>query len=67
MAKVSQVIDGHHLIGDVQTEDIEDSAVTAAKLADGAITSVKLSSRFVPYIGLYGYAEYGRCVYNFLT
>ena len=42
-------------------------AVTTAKIADSAITSVKLSSALVPYIGVYGYGEYGRCVYNFLT
>jgi len=65
MAKVAKVIDGKHLIGDVQTEDIEDSAVTTAKIADANITTVKFTSALVPYIGVYGYAEYGRSVYNF--
>jgi len=54
MAKTIKVIDGRHLIGDVQTTDIEDLAVTAAKIP-----------ALVPYIGVYGYAEYGRSVYNF--
>ena len=54
MAKVTyNVADGTKLIGDVQTADIEDSAVTLAKLA-----SAKLL-----YTGVYEYAEYGRCVY----
>ena len=44
-----------------------DSFINAAKIADSAITSEKLSSALVPYIGVYGYGEYGRCVYNFLT
>ena len=65
MAKTIKVIDGRHLIGDVQTIDIEDGAVTTAKIADANITTGKFTSSLVPYIGVYGYAEYGRSVYNF--
>ena len=67
MAKASKVIDGYRLISDVETADIADLAVTTAKIADANVTSAKLSSALVPYIGVYGYGEYGRCVYNFLT
>ena len=41
------------------------NAVTTAKILDGAVTTAKMSSSLVPYIGVYGYAEYGRSVYNF--
>ena len=65
MAKLTKVIDGKHLIGDVQTIDIEDLAVTTAKLADDAVTIAKLVSPKLLYIGLYDYAEYDRSVYDF--
>ena len=65
MAKLTKVIDGKHLIGDVQTIDIEDSAVSTAKLADAAVTIAKLVSPKLLYIGLYDYAEYDRSVYDF--
>ena len=65
MAKLTKVIDGRHLIGDVQTIDIEDSAVTTAKLADAVVTIAKLVSPKLLYIGLYDYAEYDRSVYDF--
>jgi len=55
MPKFSMVIDGKKLIGDVQTDDID----------DGAITMVKLASPKIVYIGLYDYAEYDRSVYDF--
>ena len=44
MAKFSKVIDGQKLIGDAQTDDIEDSAVTTAKLTDLAVTAAKLAA-----------------------
>ena len=65
MAKFLKVIDGQKLIGDVQTIDIEDSAVSTTKLADAVITIVKLVSPKLLYIGLYDYAEYDRSVYDF--
>jgi len=65
MAKLTKVIDGRHLIGDVQTIDIEDSAVSTAKLADAVVTIAKLVSPKLLYIGLYDYAEYDRSVYDF--
>ena len=65
MAKLTKVIDGKHLIGDVQTIDIEDSAVSTAKLADAVVTIAKLVSPKLLYIGLYDYAEYDRSVYDF--
>ena len=55
MPKFSMVIDGKKLIGDVQTDDVEDRAITMAKLASPKIV----------YIGLYDYAEYDRSVYDF--
>ena len=65
MAKFSKVIDGRKLIGDAQTPDIEDLAVTTAKLAAGAVTIAKLVNPKLLYIGLYDYAEYDRSVYDF--
>ena len=65
MPKFSMVIDGQKLIGDVQTIDIEDSAVSTAKLADAVVTIAKLVSPKLFYIGLYDYAEYDRSVYDF--
>ena len=65
MPKFSMVIDGQKLIGDVQTIDIEDSAVSTAKLADAVVTIAKLVSPKLLYIGLYDYAEYDRSVYDF--
>jgi len=65
MPKFSMVIDGQKLIGDVQTIDIEDLAVTTAKLVDAAVTIAKLVSPKLLYIGLYDYAEYDRSVYDF--
>ena len=47
MAKFSKVIDGRKLIGDAQTLDIEDLAVTTAKLAAGAVTAVKVAANAV--------------------
>ena len=55
MPKFSMAIDGQKLIGDVQTDDVEDRAITMAKLV----------SPKVVYIGLYDYAEYDRSVYDF--
>ena len=67
-AKGSVVVDGQKVpMVPLGTTDIADNAVTTAKIPDSAITSLKLSSALVPYIGVYGYGEYGRCVYNFLT
>jgi len=43
MAKFYEVVDGQKLIGDVQTADIEDLAVTAAKIAASAITTAKIA------------------------
>ena len=66
MAKGRVVVDGQYLpLAPLDAEDIADSGIITVKIADGAITSVKLSSALVPYIGVYGYAEYGRSVYNF--
>jgi len=42
MAKAAKVLDGKRLICDVETEDIEDSAVTTAKLAADAVTTAKI-------------------------
>ena len=63
MAKFCEVVDGQKLIGDVQTADIEDLAVTAAKIAAETITLAKLQSALILYTGVYEYAEYGRSVY----
>ena len=63
MAKFSKVIDGRKLIGDAETADIADLAITTAKLADNAITLEKVDSVLTLYIGVYGISEYGRCVY----
>ena len=41
MAKFCKVVDGQKLIGDVQTIDIEDSAVSTTKLADAGVTPPK--------------------------
>ena len=45
MAKLTKVIDGKHLIGDVQTIDIEDLAVSTAKLADAGVTPPKIKTK----------------------
>ena len=42
MAKFYEVVDGRKLIGDVQTADIEDLNVTAAKLAANAVETAKI-------------------------
>ena len=42
MAKFVKVVDGQRLIGDAQTADIEDLAVTAAKLAANAVETAKI-------------------------
>jgi len=42
MPKFSMVIDGQKLIGDVQTDDIEDGAITMAKLAANAVGTAKI-------------------------
>ena len=65
MAKFIKVIDGQKLIGDAQTADIEDLAVTTAKLDNASVTIAKLVSPKLLYIGLYDYAEYDRSVYDF--
>jgi hypothetical protein len=53
MAKLKKAVDGKYLIGDVQTDDIEDAAVTLAKLVSAKML----------YTGVYEYAEYDRSVY----
>ena len=42
MAKTIQVINGHQLIGDVETVDVADEAIVAAKLATDAVTTTKI-------------------------
>ena len=42
MPKFSMVIDGQKLIGDAQTNDIEDGAITMAKLAANAVETAKI-------------------------
>ena len=45
MAKFIKVIDGQKLIGDAQTDDIENKAVTTAKLADAGVTPPKTKTK----------------------
>ena len=46
MAKVIYIIDGQQLIGDVQTGDIEDAAVTDAKI--GGVSGTKITTGTIP-------------------
>ena len=47
MPKFSMVIDGQKLIGDVQTDDVEDGAITMVKLADAGVTPPKIKTKAV--------------------
>ena len=43
---------------------MQDGAITADKIAAGAVTLEKMASAKVFSTGVYGYSEYGRCVYG---
>jgi len=45
MAKFCKVVDGQKLIGDAQTDDIEDLAVSTAKLANAGVTPPKTKTK----------------------
>jgi len=71
MAKVTHNIDGSELIGDVQTDDIEDSAITNAKIStvdgskvvDASIEVGKLSSNLLKYLLGVARVDYGHVGY----
>ena len=71
MAKVVHNIDGQKLIGDVQTDDVEDAAITNAKIAtvdgskvvDASIEVGKLSSNLLKYLLSVGRVDYGHVGY----
>ena len=71
MAKVIQNINGQKLIGDVQTDDVEDAAITNAKIAtvdgskvvDASIEVGKLSANLLKYLLGVGRVDYGHVDY----
>jgi len=71
MAKVTYNIDGNELIGDVQTDDIEDSAITNAKIStmdgskvvDASIEVGKLSANLLKYLLGVARVDYGHVGY----
>jgi len=71
MAKVTQNVNGYKLIGDVQTDDVEDSAITNAKIAtvdgskvvDASVEVGKLSANLLKYLLGVGRVDYGHVGY----
>lgn len=48
----------------VNAAKIASDAVETAKIKNAAVTLDKLSSPSLLWTGVYGYSEYGRCVYG---